>query len=281
MIDNFALIIGAMKCGTTSLFSYLAQHPMVSAYSDKEAFFFSSDTRWSRGFEWYQKLWDWDANVHKIGLEASVDYTRIPTLPNAAERIATLQGQANFKFIYVMRNPLDRIESHYTHGRAAGWSETNSPLSESINEELLAPSRYAKQLQEYYQRFPAEDILLVNFEDLKAEPLKIVREICQFLKIDPDFDFQGLEQVHNANQQRITNERLWFALKRIKLLRLLAKRLSSQHKKSIYSLFGNKLQGNTKLSPEQRDFILQELQADLRELNSKYDVDVSSWDIEV
>ncbi len=43
MINNFALIIGAMKCGTTSLFSYLAQHPEISACQPKEPDFFSYD----------------------------------------------------------------------------------------------------------------------------------------------------------------------------------------------------------------------------------------------
>ena len=281
MIDNFALIIGAMKCGTTSLFSYLAQHPMISAYSKKEAFFFSGNRRWSRGFGWYQNLWDWDSRVHKVALEASVDYTRIPTFPNAAERISTLKGQANFKFIYLMRNPLDRIESHYTHGRAAGWAATDKPLSEKIDSELIAPSQYARQIEEYYQRFPSESILLLNFKDLKADPLNLVKKVCRFLEIDPDFEFQGLEQVHNANQQRIADERLWRSLRRIKPLRSAARRLSKQQKQRIYRLFGRKLEDNIKLSPEQRNFVLQELREDLRKLSLEYGVDVHRWGIEL
>ena len=270
-----------MKCGTTSLFSYLAEHPQISACSKKETFFFSADSCWSRGFEWYQSLWDWNPNEHKIALEASVDYTRIPTYPNAAERISTLKGQANFKFIYLMRNPLDRIESHYTHGQAAGWAATDKPLSEKIDSELIAPSQYARQIEEYYQRFPSESILLLNFKDLKADPLNLVKKVCRFLEIDPDFEFQGLEQVHNANQQRIADERLWRSLRRIKPFRFLAQRLSSQQKQLLYSLFGRKLQGNIKLSPEQRNFLLQELREDLRKLNSEYGVDIRSWGIEL
>ncbi|MDJ0702678.1 MAG: sulfotransferase domain-containing protein [Leptolyngbyaceae cyanobacterium MO_188.B28] len=280
-MDNFALIIGAMKCGTTSLFSYLSQHPMISACRRKEAFYFSDDDKFSRGFEWYQDLWDWDSNVHKIALEASVDYTRIPYFPNVAERISALEGQANFKFIYLMRNPLDRIESHYTHGRAAGWAVTNQPLSEEIGSELLAPSQYARQLEEYYKRFPHENILLLNFEELKLEPHGLLKRVCEFLDIDQDFEFQGLDQVHNANRQRIADERLWRSLRQIKQLRLLANRLSSQQKKAIYGLFGRKLKGNTKLTPEQRGFILQELKEDLRRLKVEYGFDVGSWGIEV
>lgn len=39
-IDNFGLIIGTMKGGTTSLFNYLAQHPQVCPCSNKEPDFF-------------------------------------------------------------------------------------------------------------------------------------------------------------------------------------------------------------------------------------------------
>ena len=49
MIKTFGLIIGAMKCGTTSLFHYLAEHPQVSPSSDKEPFFFCDDRRFQRG----------------------------------------------------------------------------------------------------------------------------------------------------------------------------------------------------------------------------------------
>ena len=107
-IDNFALIIGAMKAGTTSLFKYLSQHPEICACQEKEPNFFASDINWSKGLDWYQNLWKWNQDLHKIALEASTFYTRLPEA-NAAERIA--QIKAKFKFIYILRNPVERIES--------------------------------------------------------------------------------------------------------------------------------------------------------------------------
>ena len=281
MIDNFALIIGAMKCGTTSLFSYLAQHPMISAYSKKEAFFFSGSRRWSKGFEWYQNLWNWDSKVHKIALEASVDYTRIPIFPNAAERISTLKEKANFKFIYIIRNPIERIESHYTHGRAAGWASTEKPISEGIARDLIETSRYARQIEEYYKRFSAHSILLLNFEDLKTEPLKLLRKVCRFLEVNPDYEFQQLDKIYNANKQRIADERLWRSLKRIKYLRSIAGRIPVKQKQMLYGCLGRKIEGNIKLSAKQRSFVVSELQEDLRKLSVEYGVDISRWGIEV
>jgi hypothetical protein len=279
MIDNFALIIGAMKCGTTSLFSYLAQHPQISACSEKEPRFFSNNHRWAKGFDWYQNLWHWKPTVHKIALEASVDYTRIPSRPNAAQRIATLKAKANFKFIYIMRNPLDRIESHYTHGQAQGWLATKKPLSEEIDGRLIEASRYATQIEEYYKRFSADSILLLNFEDLKTNPLHQVKKVCQFLEIDPDYNFQELDTRHNANEGRIGYDPLWRSLRRIKLLRSMAQVISVKPKRMLHSFFGRQIEGKFKLSPAQRDFILSQLKEDLQKLSFEYGIELSKWGI--
>ena len=279
MTKNFALIIGAMKCGTTSLFSYLAQHPEIAACRKKETFFFSANNCWSRGFDWYQSLWDWNPNIHKVALEASVDYTRIPTYPNAAERIATLTDKANFKFIYVMRNPLERIESHYTHGLAQNWESTQKPLAEEIHPELIEASQYSRQIKEYYQRFPAENILLVNFKDLTQKPRILLQKIAHFLQIDSDYQFQGLNKVYNANNQRIANEKLWQALRKNQLLKSLKKNISEQQKKKIYNLFGKKIESNIKLLPEQRKMVLSLLKDDLNQLEKEYHFDTSPWEV--
>lgn len=282
MIDNFTLIIGAMKCGTTSLFSYLGQHPQVSACSEKEPRFFSNNGRYAKGFEWYQTLWNWKKGIHKTALEASVDYTRIPARPNAAERISIFKDKANFKFIYILRNPIERIESHYTHGQAQGWEVTQQPLSKGIDGRLIQASQYARQIEEYYKRFPADNILLLNFEDLKTEPLSLVKSVCQFLNIDPNYEFQGLGTIYNANNRRLVNEQLWKSISRIQSLRSLVKLIPDKQKQRIYSCFGRKIESKSyKLTPEQRNFVLRELQEDLQKLRSEYGVDISRWGIKV
>ena len=277
MIDNFALIIGAMKCGTTSLFSYLAQHPQIAACTKKEPCFFSTNRNWSKGFEWYCNLWNWDRNQHKIALESSTSYTRIPKYLNASERIATIDK--NFKFIYIIRNPLDRIESHYTYGRAYGFPETQKPLSEYIDRDLIATSQYAKQIGEYYQRFSADSILLLNFKDLKTNPLNQLKEVCQFLDIDPDYNFQELDTRHNANEGRIGYDPFWRSLRRNKLLRSMAQGIPVKQKQMFHSFFGRQVKGNIKLSPEQRSYLLNELKEDLQKLSVDYGVDLQSWDL--
>lgn len=285
MIDNFALIIGAMKCGTTSLFSYLAQHPQISPCSEKEPNFFSKDLNWSKGFNWYQSLWDLDSTEHKFAMEASVNYTKVHNhhYIHTTDRILSLKEQGiDFKFIYIMRNPLDRIESHYSHGQAMSWKSTIKPISEGIDKHLIETSRYAKQIEVYYQKFSADSILLLNFEDLKADPYSTIAKVCRFLDIDTDYNFEEINTIHNANKQRIVYANSWRSLRRNKLLRSLAGLIPTKQKEMFRDLlFSHQLEEKIKLSPEQRNFILQELQEDLHKLSCEYGVDVSSWGIEV
>ena len=133
-IDNFALIIGAMKCGTTSLFNILAQHPQVSPCFYKEPAFFSFNNRFSKGIEYYQSLWNWNPSSHKVALEASTAYTKTHRTDfNTAENIAKFKDRANFKFIYILRNPIDRIESECNHLIASGNRKINFRWSRPRN----------------------------------------------------------------------------------------------------------------------------------------------------
>src|SRR5438477_403839 len=149
-IDRFGLIIGAMKCGTTSLFYYLAQHPEICPSRLKEPAFFA--TKWEQGPDWYHALYDWAPSRHRVAIEASTHYTRLPQFPNVPDRIATIP--ARFKFVYLVRNPLDRAESQYNHARTMPWPVGAAPLSEGLHARLIDWSRYAMQIDAYTALFP-------------------------------------------------------------------------------------------------------------------------------
>ena len=102
------MIIGAMKCGTTTLFNYLASHPETNACIDKEPEYFG--TNWDQGPEWYASLFK-----QKEGLtfEASTSYTRYPSRLHIPERIK--KTAPDCKLIYIIRNPVERIVSQLQH----------------------------------------------------------------------------------------------------------------------------------------------------------------------
>jgi hypothetical protein len=279
MIDNFILIIGAMKSGTTSLFAYLSQHPEISACNPKEPRFFSHF--WTKGFDWYQSLWDWNPEVHKVALEASVSYTLPKTISTVPERIHSLKNKAKFKFIYIMRNPIERIESHYSHGATQDWGKRLKPLSEGIDEVMLETCRYSKFLEIYYKQFPSEDILLLNFDDLKNDPERLIQRVVEWLGVNPHYAFKELTTKHNSNENRIANDRMWRSLRKNKLLYSAASLVPARPKYMLHSLFGTHVKENFKLSPEQRMFVLRELHEDLQKLKLDYGLDVNCWGIEI
>lgn len=273
MIGNFALIIGAMRCGTTSLFTYLAQHPEVAPSTPKEPDFFANDGNWGKGFEWYQTLWDWDPHKHTIALEASTNYTKIPGLPNAAERIATIK--ADFRFIYVLRDPIERIESQYAHAVMHGKAAIPEGGEGELRTHWIAVSKYAMQIAEYYGRFPSDRILLLNFDDLKKEPDAVVKRVCRFVDIDPSSSLAGVGTVHNPSKR---DHPLYVALTRSSLACSVAKLLPLGFKQGLRNRLGRrKLNVDIRLSEAQRAFVLHELEEDMKRLHEEYGFDVSRW----
>lgn len=266
------LIIGAMKSGTTSLFKYLASHPEIAPCRTKEPSFFAHEDKWVRGWSWYESLWDWDPTRHKYAMEASPQYTMLTTFPSVAERIAT--APARFKFIYIMRNPIERIESHCTHVQAIPSNPTNVHLH------AIAASSYARQLDEYYMRFPAKNIKLLIFEDLKLRPIEVVTEICAFLDLEACFDHErvGIEYHKSKDKTRVVNPVIRY-LRWSRAGRMLSKILPADVRAKVKANFDRRPLDSVRLLPQQKEDILAALMPDLRRLQRDYGVDVSRWGI--
>ncbi len=194
MPDNFLLIIGAMKSGTTSLFEILSQHPEIASARIKEPDYFSDAEVMKRGDDWYRALWNWNPETHKIALEASVAYSKTPGQPSVAERIASFDG-GRFRFVYMMRDPLEQIPSHARHALYAGWEKS---MSEGIPAYMIDIVRYASQIDKFVEHFPREDILLVTLDEFSADPESVLERICRFAGVSDDFEFHGSETRYNS-----------------------------------------------------------------------------------
>lgn len=188
---RYILIIGAMKSGTTTLFDLLALHPLICPAKNKEPGFFAFEDRWAEGLSWYDSLYDFDQTKHKFRMDASTDYSKQPFSGNVVERLKSIPD-ANFKIIYIIRNPLRRIESHAKHVQMSQreLGQRTSPrqdhsLDHGISPVNLATSRYALQLEPYKDFFLAGDLLILNFEDMTSNHHQTITSVCQFLGI-PD-----------------------------------------------------------------------------------------------
>lgn len=286
-IDQLAIIIGAMKSGTTSLFNYLAQHPEICPSRIKEPGFFAFDEEWAKGVGHYRDLWDLDVSRHKFALEATTHYTNRPLIDGVPERMASLPG-VRFKFIYVMRHPLKRIESELRHLEVWGESRAKraamkGPLTldgnDRIRDRVLNLSRYAYQLDAYREFFEDGDLFLLTLEQLQADPDAALDDLCGFLGLS-SFDFVETDKIHNPKRPYKPHP-LWYVLRRARPLhRFVTERVPKGLRDRFRSLGAEPLHGQYVLTPEEEIGFLEELKPDLRRLRAEYGVDVEGhWGV--
>ena len=175
------IIIGAMKSATSTLHEQLAKQSGFFMSNPKEPNFFSDDSQYALGDEWYDSLFE-GAKQSDICGESSTHYTKLPDYPLTLERMA--KRLDNPKFIYVMRHPVDRLISHYIHQ----WTQNviKIDINQAIEqfEELVAYSSYTKQLAPYFQQYGYENVLPVFTESLRVNPQGELERIAKFVGHD-------------------------------------------------------------------------------------------------
>lgn len=203
MLPNF-VIIGAMKSGTTSLHHYLYEHPDICMSQQKETNFFIGNENYDRGVPWYESLFC-DCAAKARG-EASPNYTMYPIVQGVPERMHALIPHA--KLIYLLRDPIERIVSHYIH-RHAKEREPRSladalagPLEDSI---FVPPSLYHMQLTRYLKYFPAENILVITAEDLRDNRIATLQRVFRFLDVDADFQSPSYANEYHLSSRKTMN----------------------------------------------------------------------------
>jgi hypothetical protein len=160
------VIIGAMKSATSTLYHWLAQQPEVFMASPKETNFFARD--WDRGLDWYRSCFEGAEPGQLLG-EASVMYTSPEHADASAARMKSVLPDA--RAIYVIREPVERIRSHYRH-EVQRHREVR-PLLDAIGEpdnSYLANSMYFARLEPYIRHFAPDRLLVVRFEDVIRQP---------------------------------------------------------------------------------------------------------------
>ena len=194
-----------MKAATTSLYTYLKQHPQVFMTHIKEPMFFNNLNREKKfiikgkkskkitTFDEYYSLFNTVGKEKAIG-EASPAY-----LYN--EQCAELikKHLPNTKIIAIIRQPVERAFSNYLHTKRAdrepieSFENAFNSEEERINKNwspiyhYKSKGFYYKQLKRYYDLFPKNQIKIILFKDIIAEPEKVLKEVFEFLGIDNTF----------------------------------------------------------------------------------------------
>lgn len=208
---NF-FIVGAPKCGTTSMAEYLGRHPDVFVIRG-EPHFFGSDIDYNTPripAARYAALWRAAGNATRIG-DRSTWYLYSE---RAAAEIHEFNPQA--RIIAMLRHPAEMIHSLHAHHVQRDRRDDIDDLEAALDAEaerragqrIPAKARfaaslfysavpcYSTQLERYFERFGRDRVQVIVFDDFAADPARVYREALEFLGVDPDFapDFE----VHNA-----------------------------------------------------------------------------------
>lgn len=183
-IGRNLIVIGAMKAGTTTLFHLLAQHSAISrTYAELPGASFTKEINYFNKL--YRKgdtdiHYDWrfpfDPARHAWTLDVSPNYAKLPRTRAVSGRIATLGGDT--RLIYILREPVDRIESNLAHSLRNRGELVK--LSKCIH-----TSRYAQHMNNFTVHIPRDNILLLDFHKLTHDPETVLAQICDFLDIEP------------------------------------------------------------------------------------------------
>lgn len=184
------IIIGGLKCGTTSLHHYLGLHPEIQMSKPKELNFFVRELNWDLGLPWYRGRFD---SRFQVRGESSPHYTNLPRYLGVPARIHDTIPDA--KLVYMVRDPIARILSHWRHGTGAGY-ETR-PMADVLtrgDQTYVTRSMYWMQLQPYLELFPREQIQVFAQEELHADREGTMRRAFEFAGVDPDFTSEQFDR---------------------------------------------------------------------------------------
>jgi hypothetical protein len=299
---NF-FILGAMKCATTSLYTYLNQHPDVYFSDPKEPIFFEFE--YVKGLEYYWERYFTGWNGQTAVGEARHRNLYLPFIP---ERIK--QSIPDPKFIVIVRNPVKRAYSHWFHNYRIGletlqfedaiWEDmkriekgitfdgeegahlwANDLVVERGKKGIrttkefrtyLDSGYYSDQIRRYMKLFSRQNIRIVFSEDLAQNPQHVVSELWSFLGVDPTSKLTHTERKNVA--ESLTSVKLKRYGRRLKVFKFLPLRVKKIGHNWIEQL-NNHPQS---LSPSAENYLASHYYSHNRDLAKLTGRDLAVWE---
>ncbi len=185
--------IGAPKCGTTWLSAQLAVHPQIGFAPAKEVYYFADTILrrlagkelrcYVRGDNWYHEQFPPLTGTVTARGEFCPAYLYSE---EAATRIAAYRPDV--KLLLCLRPPVEMIYSWYWYNRNAVVAALPATFSEMMENAFLRDlGCFAKHLRPYLERFPAENLLVVQFEAIRRIPAQVRERVFTFLGVAADF----------------------------------------------------------------------------------------------
>ena len=225
------VIIGAQKSGTSSLYHFLTKHTAIAPGVRKEIHYFS--VRYDLGKMWYCSHFPTNLSRRRfykktgqklLSGEASPSYLLFPTVPSRMKDVLP-----NVKLIVVLRNPVDRTYSNYHHMLKKKWETLSFEKAIKLEEERCAGERekmisdphfvpkhlrshaylaggiYADQLENWFKHYSREQFLILDTEDLRNNPQRVLDQIFDFLGVPP-FHVENLKNRNIGNYKEMNKD---------------------------------------------------------------------------
>ena len=282
-VDFF--IVGAPKAGTTSLYHYLSEHPETDMSILKEPNYFSEKSIKDNDLYYksysikklsrYHSLFK---NNNLIKGEASVSYLYYK---DVAKSIKAYNPSA--RIIIMLRDPIERAFSHYLMDFRLGLindtfeniilQKSNLSNSKTYFQQYVKLGEYTNQIKRYFNEFPSEQILVVDYDDFKNKTSDVVKKVYKFLKIDINFSPE-LNNKHNA-RFIVNNRLLKFLFSKI----IIRKAMNLIFPKFIKSFIKNQFFNNKPpiLLSSSRLYLQQYFKKDVENLSNFLQKDYSKW----
>ncbi len=285
-----AIIIGAGRSGTTTLYQYLEKHSDVCFSDIKEVHYFSVEDLYQRGEDYYHSFWQ-HCKEERIKIAAD---TYLLIDKNAPQRIAEYNPE--MKIIIILRNPVERAWSSFQYAKNNGYISDNKSFIQSINEEEshisnsditvqnnlcnVWQSMYYEHISYWSEFFPRDNILILKTSDLKNNTTHLLNQLSDFLNID-EFEIEDADIKANKSAEAKSKALQQFLLNRNNPLRtVLRKILPEKIKQKILhsgiteklSSINRKETSYTPISEEDRKYVDELLKKDINRLESVFGV---------
>ncbi len=256
--------IGAPKCGTTWLSAQLDAHPQIIFAPDKEVYYFADTLLrrmsgkelhcFERGESWYHEQFPEIPGALSVRGEFCPSYLYSE---EAAARIAAYRPE--IKLLVCLRPPVEMIYSWYWYNRNAVVATLPETFAEMMEDPFLRDiGCYARHLQPYLDRFPAENFLVVQFDAIRREPDRVRQRVYEFLNVATDFKTELEAGKNEARAPRFpllqsSAQRIYEGVSALPgVAKVLKSPVVARALQSVYHRLNSKAQKYAPLSPEAR-----------------------------
>lgn len=266
-----------MRVGTTLFYNLMRTQDGISVARMKETDAYLNDKRAAEADSLNKKQY---ADPQSIWIDISPNYTKRHAFPGVAKRIHTANPDA--RFIYLVRHPIKRAESHFQHVTLESTKPVDLSLCEEALDDVVNTSRYHWQMKPYLELFPIDRFLFIDFEDFIINPTAYTDAIAKHIAAPETFSLpETIDKPSNTIAQIGQLPTWWAPLRRSSIGTKIRQYLPRSAMNIIKKIVKSKSDALTlpTLSHDIKARLIQEGRKDIPKFQKLTGLDLSKWQI--